>query len=209
MHTDTRAHRRRPHTAAILAGCANVALIAGCGHHTAPATADLTRPPADVTWQDYQGVALPFGADGPTRHETTATGFTRNPQGAALAAIQHDLRMSLAHDDWPEVARDELAPTPGKDAWVASRDLVRLMGRANPATAPRIAGYRIGSYSPDRAEVTIFVVYPDRSIAATDTAVNWTDNDWRLVLPAPDSTAVTVRSLPMIPAATVPLRDPR
>lgn len=208
MHTHTRS--RRPITVAVLAGFAVTALLAGCGHQAKPAGVDLNRPPAAVTWHSYYGVALPFGAaDGPKRHQTTATGFSHNPQGAALAAIQHDLRMSLAHEDWPLVGRDELAPGPGKDAWVISRDLVKLEGPANPATAPRIAGYRISSYTPDRAAVTIYTIYPDRSIAATDTTVTWTDNDWRLALPPPESTTVTVHAVPAIPTGTVPMQDPR
>ncbi|MBF6314046.1 hypothetical protein CRM89_10895 [Nocardia sp. FDAARGOS_372] len=172
--------------------------------------ADLVAVPAQVHWRDYRGVAIPIGIDGPAHHtDTAATGFARSPQGAALAAMVHTVRMSLAPDDhWASVAAHELAPGPGKDSWAAGRVLVSVTGTADSATAPRLRGYTITDYTPDRARVQIYTSFPDTSVAVNIATVTWVGNDWRLHLPDPASTDPVVVAVPAVGAA-VPLEAPR
>ncbi|MGV9638100.1 hypothetical protein ACWDO0_28320 [Nocardia rhamnosiphila] len=201
---------RRP--AALLAAAAVAALVAvtGCGSDEPsepPAAApDLGRAPADLRWQQWQGVSLPVGrADGPARSDTAATGFSHTPQGAALAAIQHSVRVSLAPDGvWTTVAAQSLVAGPGKDEWVRSRVLVSVTG-TDPESAPSIAGYRITDWNPQRAEITVYTTYPDDSALASDTVVTWTADDWRLLLPDPATRTVTQRDVPAIPGDIVRL----
>lgn len=185
---------------------AALAGVVGCGsdtHHalsTAPAGADLTAVPADVRWVDYQGVRLPVGADGPRQVSAeAATGFAHTPQGAALAAIVHTVRMSLAPDEhWATIAAHEIAAGAGKDAWASSRVLLSIQGRADPATAPRVRGYTITNYNPAIAHLQIYTSFPDNSVAVNTATVVWVAEDWRLQLPDPAATDPVVRE-----AATV------
>lgn len=213
MHNHIHA-RTRGTVAAVLLGICTTTAVAGCDHSAHPThpAVEVNRAPAQVIWDNYRGIALPVGAlDGPAHHAATATGYSHTPQGAALAAMQHEVRMSLAGDDaWPAVAKDELAPGPGADAWITSRVQVSLHGGADPRTAPRIAGYTISSYTPNNAAVTVYTTYPDASVAATDTVVTWTGGDWRLLLPDPNTTTgTTVRSVTAVPAEAIALKDPR
>ncbi|MBF6523097.1 hypothetical protein [Nocardia farcinica] len=204
----------------LLAAFTSVAALApaaGCADDRATAAdpgrqrpADLVAVPAEVHWRDYRGVAIPVGADGPTHYtDAAATGFVRSPQGAALAAMVHTVRMSLVPDEhWASVAAHELAPGPGKDSWAAGRVLVSVTGTADPATAPRLRGYTITEYTPDRAQVQIYTSFPDTSVAVNTSAVTWVGNDWRLHLPDPASTDPVVVAVPAVDA-DVPLEAPR
>src|SRR5262249_19071714 len=130
-----------------------------------------------------------------------ATGYRHTPQGAALAAIDHTVRYSTAADgSWGPIAAAEIASTPGADAWKLARARVKITAPANPALAPRIIGYRITSYQPDRAAVTAYSVYPDNSLSATAIQVVWTGGDWRLLLPDPGSTTRTVTAIGSAPS---------
>ncbi|MFB8006995.1 hypothetical protein [Nocardia sp. NPDC056000] len=168
---------------------------------------DPARAPADVHWEAFQGIQLPIGAhDGPTKLSTTAAGYSHTPQGAALAAVNLSVRLSLAPDAaWPEIASQSLMPGPAKDSWVLSRAQISITAPANPAVAPRISGYKIPAYDPLRTEVTIYTTYPDASIAATRQTVQWSAEDWRLTLPDPTSKTPTVQSIPSIPTDAVKL----
>ncbi|WP_288050207.1 hypothetical protein [Nocardia sp.] len=184
-------------------------VVAGCGddqhqHDTSPETVvDLTTVPAGLGWRDYQGVAVPVGRDGPTVLEAgSATGFAATPAGAALAAITHTVRMSLAPDQyWVRVAEREIAFGPGKDEWVTSRALLSITTRADPVQAPRVRGYTLTDYRPALAQVEIYTSYPDNSIGVNTAVVVWQHGDWLLQLPDPASTAPVVRATSTMDAA--------
>ncbi|MTE13776.1 hypothetical protein [Nocardia aurantiaca] len=172
---------------------------------------DPGRTPADVHWENYQGVQLPVGShDGPSKLGTTAAGFSRTPQGAALAAINHSTRLSLAPDGaWPQVAAISLISGPAKDSWVLARAQVSITAPANPAVAPRITAYKITAYTPDRTDLTVYATYSDASITATSETVLWVSEDWRLLLPDPAAKTQTVQSVPSVPADAVKLEPPK
>lgn len=193
-------------------------LLSGCGgrgtdHDPAPTSAppDPNRAPAAVRWQSWQGVRLPISAeDGPTKSETpAATGYTRTPQGAALAAIQHTVRMSIAPDQWwPEIANRALVTNPGKDQWVLGRARFSITGPADPKLAPRIRGYKVTTWNAERAEIAVYTSYSDDSVAANATVVSWVYGDWRLVLPDPSDTTPVVTAPEALPTDIVRLEAP-
>ncbi|MFE9328266.1 hypothetical protein ACIHDR_46010 [Nocardia sp. NPDC052278] len=208
-------------TSACAVGCVVIAalmlvLSVGCGgdeqaqDSTTPREPDLSASPAGVRWLDYQGVQLPVGADGPSEVTAmSATGFTQTPQGAALAAIVHTIRMSLAPDEhWADIAKHELAMGPGRDSWVTSRGLLSIETSADPAQAPRVRGYTITDYTPISARVDIFTSFPDQSIAINSTVVVWIGGDWWLQLPPPDSIEPVVRAVDSV-SAVVKLEAPQ
>ncbi|WP_231386764.1 hypothetical protein [Nocardia sp. BMG111209] len=203
----------RKRAAALAVTAAVAMMLTACGGHTpstpAPASPDLTGAPAGLHWESFQGITIPAGDDGPAAVDT-ATGYTRTPQGAALAAINHTVRLSVADDgQWAGVTAAEVAAGPRKDAWTLARARISITAPASAALAPRIVGYRITEYRPDRAAVTVYSEYPDRSCASTDTRVVWNGGDWRLELPDPSAATGTVAALSDIPAGIVALAAPR
>ena len=165
---------------------------------TAP---DPSAPPTGVRWQDYQGIALPVGDQGPARNPGSGPvgGFTHDPQGAALAALQQTVRISVAPDyQWPSVVN-------ARDSFAVNRQLISITAPPAADERPSIAGYRITDYTAERAALTIYTTFPDESIAASDTAVLWSGEDWRLLLPEPGDTTVRVRSITEVPAEATPL----
>lgn len=198
--------------AALLASTALLTVACARPDHRDADTVDISTVPTGIRWTDYRGVAIPLSDQGPrTYTPAVAADFDRSPAGAAIAAIVHTTRMSLAPDDvWAQIAAAELAPGPGKDAWATARLLFSLTRTAEPETAPRIVGYRISHYAPGaRARVTVFTQYPDASRAATHTVVVWMGQDWRLQLPDPGSTDRVVEPISQIPDDAVRLEKPR
>lgn len=190
-----------------------LSLVTACGgadtdtgaRETIVAAADPSRPPAEVRWEPWEGVALPVSAvDGPKTVLGAALGYTRTPQGAVLAAMQHSIRLSLASDGvWPKVASQALVSSAGKDTWVLARGRISITGPANPALAPAIIGYRITTYTPERVAVDIYTRYPDNSLAAHHQVVEWVTGDWRLRLPDPSAKTPTIQEISTLPAETV------
>ncbi|MGW4247669.1 hypothetical protein [Nocardia sp. NPDC004722] len=178
--------------------------LTGCGsHHDAhPSTApDLGKLPAAVRWEPVQGVLVPFSSvDGPAQ-TSAATGYSHTPQGAVLATIQDSIRTSVSPDSaWPQFAAASLVRGPGKDNWVLARARISITAPTDPKLAPTVLGYRFGSYTPDRAEITIYTRFSDASLAAYHHVIEWQAGDWRLLLPDPAAKTVTMESIPALPA---------
>lgn len=197
---------------ATVAAAALAVLLAGCGDDpttttTEPTGPDLGRAPASVSWHTYQGMKLPVGGeDGPKDASSAAAhGYSQTPQGAALAAINAQVRMSIATDaDWSKVAAVVLATGPGKDHWVLNRAQVSVVGGVDE-TAPKISGYKVNSYSPDKAEIAVYSTFPDNSVSEAKATVIWFAHDWRLQLPDPAAKVVTISEVPTVPADAVRL----
>ncbi|WP_245649619.1 hypothetical protein [Nocardia shimofusensis] len=190
-----------------------VALTAavGCADGGEQEGADLSAPPTEVRWQPYQGVALPHTAQGPeVLSDGAATGFEQSPPGAAVAAITHTVRLSVAPDgDWPAVVAKEVLPGPARDAWAVDRVRVSITGPADPEYAPRLRGYRITEYTGERGLVDVYTEYSDGSLAVNHTAVEWSTQDWRLRLPDLDSTARPIAAVDALPGDIVTLEAPK
>lgn len=199
-------------TAAVLTATAACASDPTPDTPAAPSAAapDPARAPEQVRWEQWQGVALPYSAiDGPKSVNAAATGYTHTPQGAALAAIQHSIRTSLAPDgSWAAVAAAALVSGPGKDAYVLARAQVSL-STPDPAMLPTIQGYKITNWTPDRADLTIYTRYTDSSHAALHHRVEWVAGDWRLTLPDPESASPVVEDISATPADMVTLAGAR
>ncbi|WP_249040438.1 hypothetical protein [Nocardia cyriacigeorgica] len=172
---------------------------------------DLSTPPSNVRWEPFQGVALPHTDEGPAREsDGAATGFDHSPPGAAVAAITHTVRLSVATDSqWPKVVAAEVLPGPGKDEWVVNRLLLSITGPASREYAPRLLGYKITGYTDERSTVDVYTEYSDSSMAVNHTVVEWFGEDWRLRLPDPDSTEPAVDDIDELPSDIVILEAPQ
>lgn len=174
-------------------------------------TVDPGRAPAQLRWESWQGIALPYSSiDGPKDVAAAATGYSHTPQGAALAAIQHSIRTSLASDgSWATVVAKSLVTGPGKDAFVLARAQVSIPGPVDSQALPTILGYRITEWNPEHAALVIYTRYPDSSEAALSHQVRWIAGDWKLELPDPDSATPVVQEISALPADMVTMAAPR
>ncbi|GAB2633728.1 hypothetical protein [Nocardia goodfellowii] len=208
---DSAVRRRARHRpAAGLVGLAVLALVTGCGSDQEPAP-DITTGPSGVRWQGYHGVALPQTDQGPkSTADGAATGFARSPAGAAVAAITHTVRMSVAPDNqWAKVIAQEVVPGPARDEWSVNRVQLSITGPAAPEYAPRLLGYKIIGYTPQKTAVDIYSEYSDGSKAVNHTTVEWFLDDWRLRLPDPGSTTRPIDAITELPSDIVKLEAPK
>ncbi|MFC9895933.1 hypothetical protein ACFVMC_19775 [Nocardia sp. NPDC127579] len=197
--------RNRP--VAWVLGSAVLGLAFGCGSDTSTVDAG----PTGVRWTDYHGVALPQTDQGPTSTDDgAATGFASNPPGAAVAAITHTVRLSVAPDNqWAKIIAKEVVPGPARDEWSVNRTQLSITGPAAPEYAPRLLGYKITGYTSQKTAVDIYTEYSDGSKAVNHTAVEWFLDDWRLRLPDPGSTARPIDAITELPSDIVELEAPR
>ena len=147
-----------------------------------------TAPPADVSWQLWNGLALPFSRSaGPvTVQGDVVAGFARTPTGALLAAVHAVGRRAAATDPgWRAVAANLLAPGAGRDAWVAARARVQLATPPPPGTFAQLAGFQFVSWTLTDAALQLATRNPGGDFGVVTVHVTWLDGDWRLVL-APD-----------------------
>ncbi|WP_182348745.1 hypothetical protein [Tomitella gaofuii] len=204
--------RGRHALAAVLAAAA--AMTAACGSSSTdqaapapPPPADVSAPPAGLTWANYQGVQVPRGDAGPHRYspDGVRVEFDHTPQGVALAAMTHSVRVGIAPDtSWPNVLTASVAPGPGRDEFAVNRVLVSITQPVAKGDAPVIVGYEITDYTAGNAVVWVYTREADDSLAATRVQEVWREADWRMVMPAPgESTAPTVKAVDTLPASVV------
>ncbi len=152
------------------------------------ALAPLTAAPAGVTWELFQGVALPTSrTDGPTRVDGAVhAGFSRTPTGALLANAQIADRSLIepSLDGLRQIAEEQLVEGPGKVAYL---NLVNsFTGRNDPPAAgyAQYVGFRFITYSPDLAVISLATRGKSGRIQTGTDTLRWVDGDWKLELPA-------------------------
>lgn len=174
-----------------------LALSVGCAGNDSsqhepsrPPAPDLARVP-NVSWQVYQSVELPFSReDGPANtYDVVPHGYAHTPQGALLAGLQAEARLSLAPDQsWPAIVNTLVAPGAGRDRFAAARAAVSITASPEPQQAPSYAGYRWDSYTDGEARVQV-AVRQNGQLASKSLTLRWIrgyeDNpdDWKLLLP--------------------------
>lgn len=187
-------------TLRIIASAATILTLTGCGSSgtdNAPAitsdpTPDLRSAPAELIWRDVAGVSVPTSrVDGPYFGTSAKrNGFSRTPQGAVLAAINGQTALAVADDrTWPEVVNTVTAPGPGRDAFAVARAGVTVTGTVPETAAPRFAGFEVTDYQLDPPTAAVSVaqtIGTDPQLYAYPVALQWIDDDWRIVLPTPE-----------------------
>lgn len=195
---------------AVLGSCGGSDERADSASNAPGEAVDVFAPPSNVRWVGFQGIETPHADQGPhTSSSTAPTGYDHSPAGAALAAINATIRMSVANDEqFPQVSRDLLAPGAGRDWFIANRLKISTIDGVDPAQAPKVIGYQVAKYTPGgTAEVTVFSTLPDGSVSANETTVVWSGGaDWKLLLPTAEDTRPRVSVAPELPAQAVRLR---
>ncbi|MEU1950816.1 hypothetical protein [Nocardia rhamnosiphila] len=148
-----------------------------------PAGTDyLIAAPTGLRWQRiWGGAAVPISSsDGPTQiTDGIATGFSRTPQGAALAAADALARALAAPEEtWQQVVADRFygGGQPLLDRFARSR--ASTPEAARYVTVPDGVRIRTG-YQPDLAVVEFALEGRDGYSVSTWPMV-WIDGDWRV-----------------------------
>lgn len=190
--------------------------LSGCGSDDAPApsasssTVPVNAAPSGLAWTSFNGMSIPTASQGPHVLDAVAPhGFDRTPPGAALAAINATIRISVAFDDqWPTVVRTTIAPGQTRDAFISNRIQLSTTTPVPAGQAPKVLAWRVTDYTPTRAAVDIITVLPDQSMTVNHTTVVWTAlGDWGLVLPDQNATTAPVASITAIPGDAVRLKE--
>ena len=160
--------------------------------HPQPATTGTTSristdqihaAPAHLKSVIFHGITLPVADQGPHHDDgTVADGYERSPVGAALAAIQATVRMSVADDSqFARIGIRMIASGSARREWGVARAQKSIT--TSSKTPPVLLGYRVRTYSPDSAEIEIYTRQPDNSLTCNTARVVWQSNDWKLLLP--------------------------
>jgi len=147
----------------------------------------LTAAPAGVSWELFQGVALPVsGTDGPTRARGAVhAGFSHTATGALLADAQIGVRRiatpSLA--GLRLIGQQQLVDGPGKTAYL---NLVASLKDNTPPAGgyTQYVGFRYIAYSPELAVVSLATRSKNGVVQVGTDTLRWTGRDWQLELPA-------------------------
>ncbi len=147
----------------------------------------LTAAPAGVSWELFQGVALPVSAtDGPTRvHGAVHAGFSHTATGALLADAQINIRRIATPEvaGLRQVAREHLVDGPGKTAYLNL--IASLKDNTPPAGGyTQYVGFRYIAYSPELAVVSLATRGRSGRIQVGTDTLRWSGGDWKLELPA-------------------------
>lgn len=179
---------------------------------TEASTTPSPTPPVvrDLTAMPWQGAALPVSErHGPEEFtDRRSTGFSRDPQGASLAAVH----ISTHIDPYtgPRVFTPTISEqvTGGQDLVARTQEQYRraaqraglapeAIRRGDPVLAPtgEMTGWRITDFRPDSVTtVELLVTTPQGQRVVYEVPVVWTDDDWRVSLadgPATDLFRVT------------------
>ncbi len=152
-----------------------------------PVQPPLTTAPEGVTWELFEGVAVPSSrTDGPTRVDgPVQAGFSRTPTGALLADAQISIRTLVDRDvaDLLTVAEAQLVDGPGKTAYLNL--ISQLEVNDPPATGyAQIAGFRYITYTADLAVISRATRDQSGRIQVSSDTLRWIDGDWKLDKPA-------------------------
>ena len=159
-----------------------------------------TAAPAGVNFQVVHGLQLPFSpVDGPLRVDgPVAAGYSHTPQGAALAAVQIPLR-SLWAPGYDRVITEQAAIAPSlREQFLTYRNSRPQASDTELETAvARTVGFKVESYTPDRASISIAFPNVNGAPGTYSTAryvVVWSDGDWKFADNS-SSDAVVVNAL--------------
>lgn len=209
-------HPSRLALLAALLGALSV-VLAGCGgggEPSAPASSSAvawTSAPTGLRWADFNGMSIPAADQGPHAgvDSDAPHGFDRTPPGAALAAINATIRLSVATDNqWPEITRTLIAPGDTRDAFIRNRIQLSTTDSVPAGAAPTVQGYTVRAFTPDSARIDVVTRMPDGSLALNHTTVVWTAaGDWGLLLPAANATTAPVEAITTLPTPFVPVKE--
>ena len=125
-----------------------------------------SRPPDDITWKPLNGANIPMSATaGPMlRYGAVLWCLAHTPMGAVMAVNIIPRQMSGV--DWQVAADQQLIDGPMRDVFVARRSSIAATTPEYTANSP--AGFRLLSYSPQVARVSLLIRVSPTEFASTE-----------------------------------------
>ncbi|MEW2353743.1 hypothetical protein [Spirillospora sp. NPDC029432] len=165
-----------------------------------PTAADQTVPrtaPAGVTWEIFQGIAIPASRTaGPLIVKNgIARCFARTPTGALIAELQIGIRAGFG-PAWRNIAALQLAPGPGRDRFLRTR--ARFTPHGQPGRYMQTAGFRYVTYSPQTAVIQYVSRAPDGGLWTSTATMVWAGGDWKLQVTPEGSTGTPAQRVPSL-----------
>ena len=174
-HSHTATPATSSPTASATTSVTTTAAIGGCSLPAGNQTVPSLSPPPGTMWHQVGSMQAPQApsALGPERtNGVWNTCFAHNPSGALLAAFNL----------WAETTA--ASPTDvfhrlgiGAPSNLGNND------RLDAGGPVQFAGYKYQSYTPSTAEVFVVIHGPQGKLAAAETTMRWTGQDWRYVFP--------------------------
>lgn len=154
--------------------------------------------PEGVMWQQTGPFVLPFStSDGPARVDgPLVAGYTRTPQGAALAAWQMSMRLVIDPESLDAVFENQIEPsTRGSKALWAPK---KWLDWSQYPAQYRPDAFRIAGWDADSSFAVVEYAARDKTAASWFTMrfeVVWHDGDWKLRRPTTSIPPQTITTL--------------
>ena len=139
-------------------------------------------------------------------------GWAHTPRGAVLAALNIYARVLLAGDgQWQVLLDRTVLPGPGRDVLASYHRQSTGQLRAPDGGFEQIAGFRVISYDPNVAVVSVASQrLPTDPIQVTTSTVRWADGDWKAQLEPDGGESGYATQIPdLASAGFVPFWPPR
>ncbi|MEJ5913178.1 hypothetical protein [Pseudokineococcus sp. 1T1Z-3] len=143
-----------------------------------------TTPPADLEFEIVDRAIVPVSD---TYGPALRTGpvwdcFSHSPMGAVMAAASIST-LRVVGEDLATIGERQLVENAGREVYL---DFVRGLGPEG-VTAPsggfnQPAGFRVDSYTPEQAVVSVASRTPNGALSAAGLTVLWEDGTWKLQL---------------------------
>lgn len=169
-----------------------------CASVAAPSEERPTAAPDDVEYEVVDGGIIPVSD---TYGPADRTGpvwecFSRSPMGAVMAAASISTARVVG-EDLVAIGEQQLVENEGQQVYL---DFVRDLGPEG-VTGPEAGynqpvGFRVESYTPDQAVISLAARSPDGALSAAALTVLWQDETWKLQL-LPDGSE-TVALTPLV-----------
>ncbi|WP_298991885.1 hypothetical protein [uncultured Pseudokineococcus sp.] len=173
-----------------------VAAADGCD--PAPASDQLpTAPPDDLEFEVVnRGIVPVSDTYGPTmRTDPVWDCFSRSPMGAVMAAASISVHRVVG-EDLVAIGEQQLVENEGQQVYL---DFARSQEGGSDAPAGgfnQAVGFRVDSYTPNQAVVSLAYRTPDGALSSAALTVLWQDDTWKLQLFDDGSETSALTALP-------------
>lgn len=171
-----------PHPSQTTAATVPASAQSVCGLKGYETTNTLTAAPK-TTWQLVGTAAAPTDKKGAGPGVVAPDGFrscyAHNSAGALFAAANFAVLGTDAtlYQQMPAL----VLPGPGKDA-ITKKEQANGGSPSTGSPRAQIAGFKIDSYSATNATVDLALNYSDGTIASAPLKLEWSEQDWKIVL---------------------------
>jgi hypothetical protein len=152
-----------------------------------PDTTLPTAPPADSAWKSVGAFQVPTSKTyGPDRYDGPVWScYRHDPMGAVLAS--YVIMAGLADQDWLTVARDQIVPGQGQQAFVQAGEQQSVQP-PQPDQVAQPVGFQVVTYTVQQATIDALGDAGDGQYQVSQRTVAWSGGDWKLVVTPDGST---------------------